>query len=66
MIIRRDKRTKRIIKSAIKFIIVKRYKSSEQKMLKAGVSDLIIDQILYEPQNVREDDLVKTQSKIKS
>ena len=60
MLIRRDNKTQRIVKIAIKFVILKRYKSAAQLMFKAGVSESIIDRILYESHKVRKNDLIQT------
>ena len=62
--VRRDKKTQRIVRSAIKFVILKRYKTAAQIMSIAGVSDLTIDRILYEPHNVRKNDLIHTYLKV--
>ncbi len=57
MFIRRDKNSQRIIKTAINLALTKSYRSASQMLLNAGISELIIDRILYEPHNVRKTDL---------
>lgn len=57
MIKRCDKNSQRIIKIASNLATNKKYKSSAQMMSKAGLSELIIDRILFEPHNVRKTDL---------
>ena len=55
---RRDRNSQKIVNTAIKFALTKNYKLAAQAMFKAGISDLTIDRILYEPHNVRKTDLI--------
>lgn len=60
MLNRRDKKTQKIVNTAIKLATTKSHKSAAKLMSTAGISELIIDRILYEPHNVRKSDLANT------
>lgn len=57
MIIRSNKDSEIIVKAAINLAFNISYKSAAELMSDAGISEQIIDRILYDPNNVRKTDL---------
>ncbi|MES2501639.1 MAG: hypothetical protein V4545_03450 [Pseudomonadota bacterium] len=57
MIIRSNKSSEIIVKAAINLAFNISYKFAAELMSDAGISDQIIDRILYDPNNVRKTDL---------
>lgn len=56
-VIRKNKDAELIVKAAINLAFNISYKSATELMSDAGISKLIIDRILYDPNNVRKTDL---------
>ncbi|MES2500299.1 MAG: hypothetical protein V4570_07170 [Pseudomonadota bacterium] len=57
MVIRKNKDAEIIVKIAINLALNISYKSATQLMSDAGISEIIIERILYDPNNVRKTDL---------
>ena len=61
MVERRDTKTQKIIETATNLASKKRLKLAAQLMFIAGISESIIERVLYEPHNIRESDLINNE-----
>ena len=57
MLVRTNKNSEFVIKIAINLALNVSYDSAEKLMVDYGISEIIIERILYDPNNIRKTDL---------
>ncbi|MES2662015.1 MAG: hypothetical protein V4629_01810 [Pseudomonadota bacterium] len=56
---RNNKESELIVKAAINLALNVSFSSAEKLMVDSGISEIIIERILYDPNNIRKTDLIK-------
>ena len=59
---RNNKDSEFVIKEAINLALNVSYSSAEKLMVDSGISQIIIERILYDPNNIRKTDLIQLPS----
>jgi len=54
---RDDKESEKIVKMALKLVLSKDFLIARQFMTESGISNKVIERVIYEPHNIRESDL---------
>jgi hypothetical protein len=57
MLNREDKESEKIVKMAIKLVLRKDFLIARQFMTESGISNKVIERVIYEPHNIRKLDL---------
>ena len=59
---RRNKDSEFVVKAAINLALKVSFNSAEKLMVDSGISETIIERILYDPNNIRKTDLIQLPS----
>ncbi len=57
MFSRNDKESEKTVKMALKLVLSKDFLIARQFMTESGISNKVIERVIYEPHNIRKSDL---------